>query len=932
MIKMSERLPAPWGTRIDRERTVEFSFAGRTYQGLHGDSIASAVAANGSYLLSRSFKYHRPRGPLSFAGQDANTLVHIPGKPNSLADLEPATDGMQVQPINVLGSLQRDWGSALGLFSRFLPVGFYYKAFFKPRGIWEYWAPIIRRMAGLSPLDLSYREPRTDKFYGFFDVVVIGAGRAGMEAALDAARQGERILLLDQNPEPGGSLNYSRRDAAGLAARELAQQLAAQVAAEPGIELLTGATCTGWFADHWLSVIYRSQLHKIRTGRTVLAVGTLQQPVIFRNNDLPGIMLCSAAQRLLHYYGIAPGQRAVIVTADNEGYACALDLLDAGVQVEALVDLREQPATGEVATEVQRRQVRVLQGQTVWEAQADSSHRIAQVEVRPLVGESVSQHAGETLRCDVLCMSGGQMPAWQLACMAGAKLEYQEDQARFQLTQLPDGMQVSGSAANASGKDWGATHPWPIFPHPRGKEFVDFDEDLQIDDIVNATREGYDHIQLVKRFSTVGMGPSQGRHSALATARLVARATHRSIAETGITTARPPASAETLGQLAGRRFYPTRYSNMHQRHIAAGATLLQAGAWYRPAYYGPERETAINAEITNVRNNAGVIDVSTLGGLEIRGADAAEFLNRIYTFAFVKQEVGRCRYALMTNEAGVVIDDGVACRLAVDHYYVTATTTGVDRVFQTMLKWNTQWQLDVDIANVTTAWAAVNIAGPRSREILAQLCPELPLEQEAFPYMGARVAQVAGIPARILRVGFVGELGYEIHVPQHCGEALWDAITDLGVSPFGVEAQRVLRLEKGHVIIGQDTDAMSTPQQIQMGWAVSRKKAFFVGDRSLRELEAQGVGRCLVGFVLPGGESQLPAESHLVVNGEQMVGRVTSCAYSPTLQRGIGLAYVSPALAEPGTSITIKLTGGERLNAQVVNTPFYDADNSRQDI
>ena len=929
---MAERLPTPWGSRIKRDRAIDFHFAGKKYQGLDGDTIASAIAADGDYLLSRSFKYHRPRGPLTFAGHDGNTLVHIPGKPNSLADVEPVTVGLQVKAINVLGTLRTDWGAALGLFSRFLPVGFYYKAFFKPRGIWELWAPMIRRMAGLSPLDPDYSEAPKDKFYDFYQVVVIGAGRSGMEAALTAAQGGERVLLLDENPETGGSLNCSRRDVAGLAARQQARELSQRVASERCITVLTDARCTGWFADHWLSVLHRQQLHKIRAGRTVLAVGTLQQPIIFRNNDLPGIMLSSAAQRLMHHYGVSPGKQAVVLTADNQGYACALDLLDANVHVVAVVDLRSKTADGDLVSAVHERGIRVMQGHAVWEALPGRHHRIARVEVRPLDGECVSPQKGELLQCDVLCMAGGQMPAWQLACMAGAKLEYREQHDRFELSQMPPGMEAVGSLANSPGENWGTAHPWPIFPHPRGKEFVDFDEDLQIEDILNATREGYEHIQLVKRFSTVGMGPSQGRHSALTTARLVALATNRTTAETGITTARPPASAETLGQLAGRRFYPTRYSSMHQRHIDAGATLLQAGAWYRPAYYGQQRESAITAEVTAVHNSVGVIDVSTLGGLEVRGAEAAEFLNRIYTYGFLKQEVGRCRYALMTNEAGVVIDDGVACRLAPDHFYVTATTTGVDRVFQSMLKWNAQWQLDVDIANVTSAWSAVNLAGPHSRDVLAQLCPDLALDGDAFPYMGARVAKVAEIPARILRVGFVGELGYEIHVPQHYGEALWDAIRALDVAPFGVEAQRVLRLEKGHVIIGQDTDAMSTPGEIAMQWAVARNKPFFVGGRSLQELDTQAPIRRLVGFLLPANESRLPAESHLVLSDGNMIGRVTSSAYSTVLKRGIGMAYVRPEDAAPGTPITIKLTGGEQVTAEVTSTPFYDPQNARQAV
>jgi sarcosine oxidase subunit alpha len=364
--------------------------------------------------------------------------------------------------------------------------------------------------------------------------------------------------------------------------------------------------------------------------------------------------------------------------------------------------------------------------------------------------------------------------------------------------------------------------------------------------------------------------------------------------------------------------------------------MLQAGAWYRPAFYGAaaERDRCINNEVNNVRNNVGVVDVSTLGGIEVRGADAGEFLNRFYTFGFIKQPVGKARYALLTNEAGVVIDDGVACRFSEQHYYVTATTGGVDRVYQTMLKWNAQWRLDVDIANVTAAYCGVNIAGPKARKVLAKLCTDIDLSAEAFPYMGVRQGTVAGIAARIIRVGFVGELGYEVHIPHQYGEALWDALLNAGeadnIKPFGIEAQRILRLEKGHIIIGQDTDAMSNPAEVQMGWAVSTKKPFFVGGRTLEELAKKTPTRSLVGFVINNPNAPIPLESHLVIDGEQMTGRVTSCNYSPTLSKPIGLAYVQPDKAEPGNLITIRSTGGVMVDAEVVALPFYDPHTERQ--
>ncbi|MDR2032842.1 MAG: hypothetical protein LBP86_11495 [Azoarcus sp.] len=564
------------------------------------------------------------------------------------------------------------------------------------------------------------------------------------------------------------------------------------------------------------------------------------------------------------------------------------------------------------------------------------------------------------------------MPAWQLPCQAGGKLLYDEAAARFSLGGLPDILDLAGSLngwhslantladGEAAGKRAAAralnrppvpapvlapepplNTPWPIFPHPKGKEFIDYDEDLQIRDILNAVRLGYRDIQLVKRFSTLGMGPLQGRQSALPAARLVAEATGRNISETGITTARPPTTPEKLAHIAGRAFSPVRHSAMHQRHIDAGAQFMPAGTWLRPAYYGPpaERERRIQEEALAVRTGVGLIDVSTLGGLEIRGPDAVELLERAYTFGFAKLPVGRSRYALMTAEDGVIIDDGVCCRFGDTHFYVTATTGGVDRVYRSLTKWNAQWRLDVDIANVSAAWAAVNLAGPRSREVLSKLCPDTAfLSPEAFPYLAVRTGEIADIPARLIRVGFVGELGYEIHVPARYGEYLWDEILRAGaasgIRPFGVESQRLLRLEKGHVIVTQDTDGMTHPAEVDMGWAIGRKKPFFVGKRSIEILEAQPPLRRLVGFTLP-ADGPAPLEGQLILDAHNdITGAITSCGYSGTLKKHIGLAYCAPAQSAVGTRLPIRCESapGGRLEATVVKLPFYDPENKRQEL
>ncbi|HYP70650.1 MAG TPA: glycine cleavage T C-terminal barrel domain-containing protein, partial [Variovorax sp.] len=607
-------------------------------------------------------------------------------------------------------------------------------------------------------------------------------------------------------------------------------------------------------------------------------------------------------------------------------------------------------------------------GSTVYEALHDKGMRhVTGVDIRPITGQGKVGDYGLRLACDLLCMSAGYMPVYQLLCQAGGKLAYDVNRDEFAISNLPAGLDIAGSvngrhvlsnvltdATRAASEALAAlgleapaqasfvaeakvNHPWPIFPHPKGKDFVDFDEDLQVRDIVNATRTGYRDVQLVKRFSTVGMGPSQGRHSALPTARLVAQATGRSISETGVSTARPPFQAEKLAHVAGRAFDPYRQTPIHRRHLQAGAKMMPAGIWQRPAYYGkPEdRERCMQEEARHVREKVGLIDVSTLGGLDVRGPDAAELLERLYTFGFAKLAIGRTRYALMTNEHGVVIDDGVCARLAEQHFYVSATTSGVDRIYQQMLKWNAQWRLDVDITNVTAALAAVNLAGPLSRQVLAKVCEGVELSAAAFPYLGVRLGKVAGISARILRVGFVGELGYEIHVPARHAERLWDALMQagagLGIRPFGVETQRLLRLEKGHVIISQDTDGMTHPAEIDMRWAIGRKKPFFVGKRSIEILEAQPLKRKLVGFTLPKGSPQ-PLEGHLVLDGPDISGNVTSCEYSQTLGQIIGLAYAGAHQATPGMHIPIRVEGGVMVNAKVVQLPFHDPDNLRQEL
>ena len=965
------RLPPQKGERIDRTRSIAFSFEGRTYQGFAGDTIASALLANGVRTLSRSFKYRRPRGVLSMAGQDANTLVQLPDEPNVAADVHAVTQGLEVRGQNFTGSLERDWSARpLSWLARFMPVGFYYKAFYK-RGAWKRWEPFIRARAGLGEVNLDAHHGYYDKAYGFCDLLVAGGGPAGMAAAAEAGRAGLDVVLVDENPTLGGSLSYARLDAEGeLAARRRAS-LEGALRAMPNVTVLTGAACQGWFADHWLPVIQGQRLHKIRARRVVVATGSMEQPAVFRNNDLPGIMLGSAAQRLIRLYGVKSGTRAVVIAGNPDAYGVALDLLDAGIEVAAVLELRAGPPEDARMAAVKARGVAIFARHAPWEAVANARGAVAGLLAARVIGQGKCEKPDVRLDCDLVCVSIGYAPAAHLLHHAGARVGYDRSAATFVVKDHPREIRPAGSVDGAyevdtaiadgrragweSARALGATededgppaplkagagwnHPWPIFPHPKGKDFVDFDEDLHVADIRNAVAEGYEHVELVKRFSTAGMGPSQGRHSALNLARLVAEAGGRDLEIVGQTTVRPPVSAEKFGHLAGRGFEPVRLTAMHARHVELGARMMPAGLWLRPAYYGApeEREERIASEVGAVRAGVGLIDVSTLGGLDVRGPDAAEFLERLYTFAYKKQQLGRARYVLMCDPMGAIIDDGVACRFHDRHFYVTATTTGVDRVYQQMLFWNAQWRLDVDVANVTSAYAGVNLAGPKSRAVLARLCKDADLSAAAFPYMGVREAVVAGIPARLLRVGFVGELGYEIHVPASQGEALWDALLyagrNFGIRAFGVEAQRVLRLEKGHIIVGQDTDAETTPEDADMGWAIARKKPFFIGGRAIDIQARAGLRRKLAGFVMPLDARLVPEESHLVVRDDLIVGRVTSIARSAALGKIVGLAFVAPDQANPGTRIAVKAAGGVLVEAEIASLPFYDPKGERQDM
>ncbi|MEO8017990.1 MAG: 2Fe-2S iron-sulfur cluster-binding protein [Pseudomonadota bacterium] len=945
------RLRAVPGEWIDRLAELAFEFEGKSYTGFAGDSISSALAASGVMTLGRSFKYHRRRGIFSLANHDANNLFQVGDIANVRGDVTPLAAGMRVAAVNTTGGLERDRGRFVEWLAPFLPVGFYYKAFHGRK--FPRWEQRIRAMSGLGRISAGAPRQRTAKRYAFCDVLVIGAGPSGLAAALSAADAGARVLLVDENAKAGGCGPWS-----GASQGEL-EGLVARVAATPGIEVLLSTCATGYYADHWVALVEPTRMTKVRAGAVVCATGVLEQPAVFRNNDLPGVLLGSAAQRLVHRYGIAPGKRVVILTANREGYELARALRALNIAVTAVLDVRagfggDAHGLGDL---------RCVAGVVPQEALAGRGGAVRALRVR-IVGDDARPGSLETIACDAVLMSVGFAPAAALLAQAGATLPYDVALQQHLPVKLPAGVFAAGrvngiydyaarrqdgrdagaeAAAHARGGHQGAriprpensrqvSHPYPVFQHPRARDFVDLDEDIQVKDLLNSAQEGFDSTELLKRFSTLGMGPSQGKHSNLHGARILMRARGSSVADSALTTQRPFYHPVPLKQLAGMGFHPERYGAVHDRHAALDAKFMTVGGWQRPEYYhdgDASRSDCIGREVRAVREHAGLIDVSTLGKIEIAGPDAGAFLDRVYAGSFSDLRIGMTRYGLLLDESGIVRDDGVIARLGEHRYYFTTTTSGAANVYRELLLWNARWRMDCAFVNGTGHRAAFNLAGPASREVL-QTLTDIDLSETAFPFLAVREGRVAGVAARVLRAGFVSALGFEIHVPYRSAQRVWDALMApaSGVRPFGVEAQRVLRLEKGHAIVAQDTDALTNPFEAGLGWAVRMGKPFFVGQRSLRIHVRRGARQKLVGFEISAGQAPQDAtvtEANLLIQNGNIAGRVTSVAHSPTLGRTIGLAMAAPHLSEPGSNLVIRAADGRQVAARVVRTPFVGA-------
>ena len=957
----NNRVKARSAEIIDRTKTISFSFDGKQYTAHPGDTIASALAANGVRVIARSFKYHRPRG-LQAHGHSMNAMVQIGDQVSESVWLRKVEAGMDVRPVNVWPSLDRDAMAGAQLASRFLPVGFYYKTFIKPAALWPTYEKQLRKAAGLGKLNTNAKLVQGfDKQYLHCDVAVVGAGPSGMSAALSAANAGARVMLFEEDDALGGHLRYSSQDSEQLAT------LRQEVEASANIEVFTETLVQGGFEDNWLFAVRGQRLFKIRSKATVLAVGAEDQPLIFDNNDLPGVIQGSAVERLLNLYGVRPGQHVLIVTANEDGWRLAQDLRAAGVAIAAVADHRSEG--GDFADDVIRQGVPVYWGHTVVSARG----------VNPIVSAEIAPTANtanrQTIPCDTVVMASAWTPRFDLPFVTGCRFEWNAERNEHLPASTPDGIyltgrvtglhelenelrdgELAGQAAAAHTGNGEAPKPQqkgaitrrrsaePLrtsnLKHavgdPKAKRFVDLDEDVSDKDVKTAIAEGYKSIELLKRYSTISMGPSQGKWSSINTMHLVSEINNWTMEETGKTTSRPPVRPIKMGNLGGEMFEPVRYSPIQDWHRKNGAEMMVSGLWMRVHHYGNP-----TAEVRAVRERVGLIDVSTLGKIKLTGPGVPGLLNKLYINKFGKLKVGRVRYGLMCTAEGVIMDDGVTARVGPQEWYMTTTSGGAGSVYEWIQSWiQAGWGDGIHATSVSEGRAAFNLAGPRSRDVLASLT-DADVSNEAISYMGTADIDIAGVNCRVMRIGFTGELSYEIHPPASQAMGVWEAIMDAGkahgIAAFGVEAQRVLRLEKGHIIVGQDTDALADPLSANQAWAVKMDKDDFLGKRSIARIAEHGIKQKLVGFKML-NHGIVPEEGLQIVRevpqstkypiGLEIIGWVTSCRKSPTLGEVIGLCWLPTDMAEKaGTRFKIR-RNGELIEAAVFHGAFYNADGS----
>ena len=983
MNRQSYRLPA--GGRIDRARPLRFRFNGTAYQGYMGDTLASALLANDVHLIGRSFKLHRPRGVVGAGVEDASGLVQLGEgartEPNMRAAQIALYDGLAAASANCWPSVRFDLAAAFDRVSRLLPPGFYYKTFMSPRRLWPAYERVIRRAAGIGRAPAAPDPDRYEHANIHCDVMVVGGGPAGLAAALAAGRTGARVILADEQSEFGGALLAGRQEIDGLDAAVWTARAVAALAEMDEVVLLPRATVTGHYDHNYLTCLERVADHlpppaplgvprqrqwHVRAAQVVLAAGAIERPLVFADNDRPGVMLASAARTYANRYAVQPGSRAVVFTNNDSAYAAAADLAAAGVAVQAIVDPRADPG-GPAVGRARDAGIEIAAGQAV----VDTAGRGRVRSVTVMGFDAASGRltgAPRRLDCDLAAMSGGWSPTVHLWSQAQGKLRFDGASACL----LPDGTLNAVRCAGAMAGSWGldtclrqgaeagaraagdagfgdggansvpsaapsVEEPllpvWQVPAHgalARGsRHFVDLLNDVTVADIALAQREGYDSPEHAKRYTTLGMGTDQGKTSNVNGAAILAGLMGTDVASIGTTTFRPPYASVTIGAMAGRDIgplvQPRRKLPLNDWHAGHGAVFDHVGLWARPRYYRKDAEdmdAAVRRECLAVRNRVGLIDGSTFGKIDLQGPDCVAFLNRLYTNAWDGLAVGRCKYGLMLGEDGMVFDDGVTARLAENHYFMTTNSGNAPAVVAWLERWlQREWRdLTVYPTSVVTQWATITVCGPDARRLVETLGADIDLSREAFPFLAVREGMIGAVPACVLRVSYTGELSYEIFVPASYATVLWRALWDagqaLGVEAVGTEAGNVLRTEKGFIGVGHDTDGTVTPDDLGMAWLVGRNKADFIGKRSLARPDTRRGDRLqLVGILADAPQVVLPEGAQIVAAGGPAVG--------VPLDGVVTTSFFSPTLERHGERVAVPLEG-RTVMAAVASPVFFD--------
>lgn len=1006
---MSTRLSSG-GRLTDRSTPVQFTFNGRSFSGYAGDTLASALLAGDQMMMGRSFKYHRPRGVVSSGAEEPNALVNLgqgdTHEPNARATTTEIFQGLKASSQNHWPSLEYDVGAVNAHLSRFLPAGFYYKMFIHPRPLWKHvYEPFIRQSAGLGKAPHpEARDPDTyEHFYAYTDVLVVGGGVAGLQAALEAGRAGAEVLLLEQTAHWGGRTPVDGGEIYGLDPDAWIEKAVGELEAMPNVRIRTRTMGAGVY-DHGYVLGYerltdhapnqpgpRHRLWRIRAKQVVTATGAIERPIAFAGNDIPGVMLASAVRDYLVNYGVAVGDRTVVVTTNDDGYRTAIALKRAGLDVPAVLDAREYGG-GALMAQAKELGIRVETGRGI--SKVKGGKRVTGVAVCGIAGSGAMI---EEIACDCVAMSGGWSPVVNLWSHCGGKLTWDEAQACFRPDvdraptgadgkpfvtpagaangylylpeTLSDGAVGGRSAATATGHAAGDASvpetsapveaaPRPVWMMPEGapyeyraKAWLDYQNDVKVTDVQLAAREGFESVEHTKRYTTLGMATDQGKLSNINGLATLANALGEEIPQVGTTTFRPPYTPISMGSIAGEArgsvFQPLRRTPMHDWHEAHGVKWEPVGHWRRPYCFpkaGETAEQAVHREITATRDSLGLLDASTLGKIIVKGPDAGRFMDMLYTNLMSKLAVGRCRYGLMCSENGFLMDDGVVARLDEDTFLVHTTTGGADRIHAHMEEWlqTEWWDWKVYTANLTEQYAQVGVVGPNARKVLEKL-GGMDLSAEAMPFMTWADGTLGGLQARVFRISFSGELSFEVAVPAGQGRALWDALMEAGAefnaTPYGTEALHVMRAEKGFIMIGDETDGTVIPQDLGLDWAISKKKDDYIGKRAQERSFMDNADRwklvgleTLDGSVLPDG-AYAPTDGKTRNGQRNTQGRVTSSYFSPTLGKGIAMGLVHNGPDRMGEVISFAAADGTTMTeARIVNAVFFDPEGKKQNV